>query len=102
MDHKRRALAVSTAILATSLLGVATTVEAKAAPPGAIQSATGFRVSVDAYGRPTLSGHEVGDLISAKAKQIGQEFAGNNCDCTNSGTTCVPPEADKAPRTLEG
>jgi hypothetical protein len=102
MDHKHRALAVSSAILATSLLGMVTTAEAKATPPSAIQSATGFKISVDAYGRPSLSGHEVGDLISAKAKQVGQEFAGNNCDCTNTGTTCVPPEADKAPRTLEG
>ena len=88
MDTTKKALGA--ALVAASLLATAPAFASTGPVVGAhgLTSLSEMAISVDALGRPTIAGQDIARHIDTRAKTLGKQFAGNNCNCG-----CKPPLA---------
>jgi hypothetical protein len=81
------------------IVGVLSATTAVVALPASTSAATApdsFTLSVDSFGRLALDDQDVGAYLTQDQQELGDMYAGNNCDCTNQ-KSCNPPPSDPPP-----
>lgn len=86
----------SKTLLGAAMLSVGAVAAAPASaavPDSPVLSTSGHSISVDELGRPSFDGMDIAMLVTSEARILGEQYAGNNCNCN---AACRPPHIAQA------